>query len=153
MKKDIPCTLFPIPEYAIVPSYNQGERRYGRYHGSVFTKKIAPRGRWVAYIYIDVDWRRVLREEEIGEDEMVERCIDYLNKPPPRKKFQRKHNKPLYGNLSAPVEYKLTEYSDRPCIQVLLTTDVRRCPYFWGEGLSEELTGIPPTTRKRRKIA
>ena len=91
--------------------------------------------RWVVGSYIDVDYES-LTEQGLTIEEVIAGCLIYLNEPPPRKKYQRRLKKPLYGNLDPmPLRWWLREIDGKKYIGVLLVTDKRKCKYFWSEGM------------------
>jgi len=113
------------------------ETRKGRYHGSNFWDVTGVgKDRWVVAAYIDLDDKIIppwLEEKEVAGE-----CIAFLNKPPDRKKYEKKKTEPLYGNLSL---YQYTFKKDplgRPYIEVLLITDQKKNKYFWGKGKSDK---------------
>jgi len=114
------------------------EKRKGRYHGSMFwAVKGFGNKRWVVGAYLDVDYIPYL-EQGLGGDEIVQRCLNYLNRPPKRKKFQKKTEKPLYGSLES-YSHRLglnghALANGNRFIEVLLITDQRKNKNFWGEG-------------------
>jgi hypothetical protein len=70
------------------------------------------------------------REKGLSDKEIIDGCLLFLNKPPPRKR------KPLYGSLQ-PVQradgaYEVKE-KDGNYI-VCFSTDQRRNKNFWGDG-------------------
>jgi len=68
----------------------------------------------------------------------VEGCVEYLNQPPERKKYEKKNLVPPYGTLSL---YQYTFKKDhvgRDYIEVLLITDQKKNKNFWGKGTSDK---------------
>lgn len=130
----IDCELLPIKEFSWL-SNELDPTRLGRYHGSDFpdVEQFGTK-RWVVGAYIMVDYES-LREEGKTDDEIVQGCIKFLNQPPPRRKFQRKIRKPVYGNLNpTPVSYAFVERGGAEVIATLMVTDKRKNKKFWGEG-------------------
>lgn len=126
----IKCELIPIPS---LESPNM-KLRFGRYHGSCFwdVKNFGSK-KWVIAAYIKIEDTTIF-EDHTTED-IARGCIEYLNQPPPRKKYAKKIPKPKYGSL----EYysaKVVEKKEGKCISVLFTTDSRRNRLFWGKGRS-----------------
>lgn len=110
------------------------QTRKGRYHGSVFPRvKHFGSKQWVICGYLEVDYEEYARQG-MSEKDIVDGCVAYLNKPPERKKYQKRARKPLYGNLSL-YSYKLKK-DDSPYIEVILVTDERKNKNFWGCGIS-----------------
>jgi len=134
--KEFECHFQQVVEWFF--SYNGDdtvETRKGRYHGSMFWGVPGfGKTHWVVVGDIVVDWKK-LKEEGYSEEEIFKGCIKFLNKPPERKKFQRRINKSLYGNLSyTPVQTKFKEKHGELVLQALIVTDKRKCKHFWGEG-------------------
>ncbi len=130
--EQIKCELMDIPKWSFVGSSKKRRYKKGRYHGSMFWE-VPGFGvkRWVIATNIKVDHLMYL-EAGYTEKEIIDGCIDYLNKPPPRKKYQRKKtNKPKYGELELH-SYRVKE--DDTCIQALLVVSDRNNKHFWGNG-------------------
>ena len=117
------------------------EVRKGRYHGSNFWDLEGfAKDRWVvgAYIEFDCDDQLAQSPPWLSEEEVVQECVEYLNKPPERQKYEKKHTAPLYGNLAL---YQYTFRKNRigrTYIEVLLTTDQKKNKHFWGKGKSDK---------------
>jgi hypothetical protein len=129
----IKCTLRDIESAG-------SEARKGRYHGSNFWDlKGFARDTWVVGAYIDFDSDDQLAQSPpwMSEEEIVGECLEYLNQPPPRKKYEKKKTSPLYGNLSL-YQYTFRHDGTRTYIEVLLTTDQKKNKYFWGKGKSDK---------------
>ena len=139
----IECALRSQEEYHnVLPGYNT-TKKLGRYHGSNFNFKTFGTTQWVVGAYIKVDHSKYL-EEGLTEEGIIRGCIEYLNQPPPRKKYQKKKPQPLYGMLEEmPHYYRLKADSEGEYIEVLLITDQRKNEQFWGTG------GIGRVSRKR----
>ena len=85
----IECVLRPQEEYHnVLPGYSI-TKKLGRYHGSNFNFKTFGTTRWVVGVYINIDHSKHL-EEGLTEEDVMRGCIEYLNEPPPRKKYQKK---------------------------------------------------------------
>ncbi|MAF79839.1 hypothetical protein CL629_02040 [bacterium] len=118
------------------------ETRKGRYHGSNF-RDIEGFGkdRWVIAAYIDFDSDDQLGQSPpwMSEEEVVDDCIKFLNEVPRRKKYEKKELEPLYGNLSLyRYTFRRNESARRNYIEVLLITDQKKNPNFWGKGQSDK---------------
>lgn len=133
--EEIECKLLKLSEFSVLGS-EQDEKKDGRYHSSMFWS--VPRygkKRWVIGAYIDVEYNNYLFEGHT-EEQVVEACIRYLNKPPSREKFKRRIKTPLYGNLDPePAHFKFREKNGKPVIEVTLVTDKRKNKRLWGEGI------------------
>ena len=128
----IVCKLLPLPSIDIHTDESDDKKtKYGRYHGSCFwdVKDFGSK-KWVVAAYIKP-------EEGTNLDGCIEdvtkRCIDFLNQPPPRKKYAKRQPKPRYGKL----EYygsKLVTRRGEKCISALFIVDNRKSKLFWGKG-------------------
>jgi hypothetical protein len=128
----IPCKWREIPEFLY--SRKGQPNRKARYHGSVFSQvKDFGSKRWVVCGYLEIDYEPYLREG-VSKEEVARRCIEYLNRPPDRKKYQKKKVKPLYGSLTL-YDYKFKN-DGAPYIEVVVVTDERKNKNFWGQGIS-----------------
>jgi len=131
-----------------LPGWNK-KTRLGAYLGCNFNFKTFGTKHWVVGVYINIDHSRYT-EEGLSKEDIVKQCIEYLNQPPPRKKYQKKKPVPLYGNLEdLPLRYSLREDEEGAFIEALLITDQKKNRKFWGQG------GINRTPKKRgrpRKI-
>ena len=85
-----------------------------------------------------VEWARIEFKEEVpeqlSEKEIIDKCVEYLNTPPPRQKFQRRVVKPKYGLLE--LYYgKIITRGEKTYISALLVTEQRTSKHFWGRGI------------------
>ena len=127
----IPCNFREIPEWV---SMNLGDRKKsGRYSATNFHIPGFGKKKWVVLAYLDIPNIKILRAQGLTEDEILEGCVEYLNQPPPRKKYQRRNRKPLYGKLEL-LSYRFTEKKGEPLLCVSLITDQRKNKNFWGCG-------------------
>ena len=141
----IECSLRQMSEYGSLLPDRDKRKREGKYHGSDFYGTVPDYGikKWVVGVYIDVNYQSHL-DDHTSEEDVVRRCIEYLNQPPPRKKYQKKKPQPLYGNLdSEPLRYWVGEDSNGKYIGALLVTDQKKNKKFWGAG------GVGTVKRKR----
>jgi len=125
----VPCKWKPVEEYGFAA--RDEKKRDGRYHGSMFwdVKGFGSK-RWVVAGQLDLDAELKQRlDQGVPERQLVEACLQFLNQPPPREKFQRKTSRPLYGNL----EYYRHRLK-KDCIEVLVITDQKKNDRFWSEG-------------------
>lgn len=126
----IKCDLQKIKEYETLPQ--KKKRRFGRYHGSMFWSLPGfGKKKWV--IATRIEFKEEV-PEQLSEKEIIDKCVEYLNTPPPRKKFQRRVMKPKYGLLE--LYYgKIITRGDKTYISALLVTDQRTSKHFWGRGI------------------
>ena len=144
------CNFTEIRQYDCVsPTHleNGSDVRMARYHGSNFWNiKGFGVSRWVIGGYIAVDWHNLMEQGYTVED-IFKGCVKFLNKPPERRKFQKRISKPLFGILH-PEAVKLTarEKNGQKVLEVLAVTNKRKSKYVWGEGQTV------PTKVKRSKL-
>jgi len=111
--------------------------RYGRYHRSNFWDvKDFGKKKWVIAAYIDLKTGDL--PPWIGEEEIVEECVQYLNTPPERRKYEKKQTESLYGSLEV-YQYVFKENEEgRAYIEALLITNQKANKHFWGKGTSDK---------------
>jgi len=116
-----------------------------RFHGSNFWNvRGFGTNRWVLGGYIVVDWERLATEGYTNE-EIFKGCVKFLNKPPERKRFQKRIKRPLFGNLEpVPVKVNPRIKNGTKVLEVLIVTDKRKLKTAWGEGQA-----VPIKARKR----
>jgi len=127
----ISCDLVSIYEHQGIERFSKGKTKKGRYHGSMFWNipGFASK-RWVVAARIEV---HDMVPSTFSEEDLIDGCMEYLNTPPPRKKFQRRTRSPKYGKLdlhSAKVKRK----DNKVYISALLITEDRNSKHFWGRG-------------------
>ena len=127
----INCDLVPIYEHQSIKKFFNGKTKRGRYHGSMFwdIPEFASK-RWVVAARIKVEDSI---PNNIPDAEIIDGCMEFLNTPPPRKKFQRRIRKPKYGCLSIH-KGKVQRTEDGIYISALLITEERNSKHFWGKG-------------------
>jgi hypothetical protein len=143
---EIACHFKDIREWGeLYP--DETKTRKGRYHGSSFAVPGFGVTQWVVCGYLIVPEYEHYVTLGLSEQQVIEGCIEYLNKPPPRKKYQRRVRKPLYGDLKL-YQFKPKQQTENEQVfDVLLITDQRINKNFWGEGPRI----IAPRKRKKRK--
>ena len=148
---EIECQMLKLPEFSVLKN-SDSEFKDGRYMASCYWDvKGFGYKRWVIGGYIDVNHEAYI-EAGFCEEDIVAACIRYLNKPPIRKKYQRRLKNPLYGNLEEKThEFKLLEKDGKSVIEVELVTDKRKNSRLWGEGQRLSQTSIPKLGRPRKK--
>jgi hypothetical protein len=126
----IKCDLREIKEHELLSS--DDKRKLGRYHGSMFWDIPGfGKRKWVVATRIDLLENL---PDDTADSDIVERCVQFLNTPPPRKKFQRRKDKPKYGSLEL-YSGKIIRKDDDVYISALLVTDQRSNKHFWGRGI------------------
>ncbi len=127
----IECELQLQEEYICVDICDTNRKKYGRYHGSMFWD-IPGFGtsKWVVATKI-----KVLADTAPNwtDDEIIRGCVEYINTPPPRKKFQRRVRKTKYGQLEL-YKASLVRSNEGMHISALLITEKRKSKHFWGKG-------------------
>ena len=132
----IECSLRDQREYgSLLPDWSEGKTKKGRYHGSSFAVEGFGFSCWAIGVYIDVEHSRHI-EEGLTDEEILKGCVEYLNKPPPRKKYQKRKSVPLYGKLT-PGQFRLKQDESGEYIEAILFTDQRKNRLMWGSGPTE----------------
>lgn len=126
----ISCDLISISEHESL-KLPSDKKKKGRYHGSMFwnlpgfgSKK------WVVAARIKVEDAVPL---SIPDEDIINGCMEFLNTPPPRKKFQRRIRSPKYGKLDL-YNGKVVRKDGKLIINALLITEERNSKHFWGKG-------------------
>lgn len=120
----IECELRPHEKFESIFGATGEKVKLGSYHGTYFWGEPGfGVEKWAVIATIDpVDTKRI---KELTEQEIVEGCISFLNKPVGKRK-----KKQLYGNLKL---HRFTLNEDGS-IQTVLFTDQRNNKNFWGKG-------------------
>lgn len=127
----ISCDLMSIYEHEGISKFSKGKTKKGRYHGSMFWNLPGfASKKWVVAARIQISDHV---PASIDDQDLIEGCMEYLNTPPPRKKFQRRTKKPKYGNLELH-RGKVVRNKRGLYISVLLITEERNSKHFWGKG-------------------
>ena len=126
------CTLRKMAEFgAVLPNWNPNKTKSGRYAcsrwGNMKSKQYPVLGR------IDGQFEDLLASG-VDPEEIVQKCLEFLNTPPPRKKFAKRSPKPLYGKQSVYRSQLKRKENGIAYFDVILTTNQRKNPNFWGEG-------------------
>ena len=128
----IECELQLQKEYGTVVNVpGESRERSGRYHGSMFWDIPGfGKKKWVVATRI-----KVIADTAASwtDKEIIEGCIEYINTPPPRRKFQRRIRNTKYGQLDL-YKARLVRSHDGMHIAALLITDKRKSKHFWGKG-------------------
>jgi len=143
----IECQFREFPEYGSVIKSSSHKRRKGFYSYSVLPIKGLGRDKWPVISHIDLEYEKFL-DKGLSAEDIVQQCIDYLNQPPPRKKYAKKKPKPLYGNLTLH-KANFKEDENGKYIEVEFTTDQRKNKNFWREGVKYGRVKIPSKLRAR----
>mgnify|MGYP003122089735 FL=1 len=144
---EIVCHFKDIREWGdLYP--DETKTKKGRYHGSSFPIPGFGINQWVVCGYLVVPEYDHYASLGLTDEQVLEGCLAYLNKPPPRKKYQRRVRKPLYGDLK-PYHFKdqSTDSEEQKVFSIIFITDQRKNRNFWGEGPRI----IAPRKRRKKK--
>lgn len=129
----IPCTL-----RRCLRKYHTNDvqmaARYGTYMQSLFhSVKGYGKDCWAVGVKIDLDYTTASTTH--SDEEIVKKCIEYLNTPPKSKYGKRRRRKPAYGTFRpTPYRFWVKEKDGEAHIQALLLVPKKRNNKFWGEG-------------------
>ena len=127
----IRCDLEDMSKYGSLFTGPTETTKKGRYHGSMF---------WDVPGYGKKQWvvaTKIVTDEDVSglsEEQIISRCIEYLNTPPPRRKYQKKKSKPKYGDLKL-YSAKVQRGENQVSISALLIVSDRKNKNFWGTGI------------------
>jgi hypothetical protein len=141
---EIECYFKPIGEYGdVLPAGPDDKKKLGIYEGCYLPIENFGFKKWsvVAYL-IPTKGIEYYLNEGLEEQEIVERCLTFLNKPP-----TKRHRKSLYGTLEI---YKFYFQKDKNRISISLLTDQKKNKHFWGKGVSGNMQGYSPKGRRKR---
>jgi len=139
---EIECYFEPLGEYGgVLP---MGDKtKLGIYGGCSLPIKNFGFKKWEVLAYlIPAKGIEHYFNEGLEEQEIVERCLLFLNKPP-----TKRHRKRLYGMLEI---YKFYFQLDKNRISISLLTDQKKNKYFWGKGVSGNMRGYSASGRRKR---
>ena len=140
----IRCKLEQVREYTVIPEKPKEKLRFGRYLNCIYSLPDYGRKKWLIGANLVLEENLPLTEDNASE--IAEKCIAFLNTPPPSKhKRGRKPSKLVYGKFDEkPFRVTLRKTDDgKEYLQVLLVTNQRKNRSFWGEG--------PKVEYKKRK--
>jgi len=143
----IECRFREFSEYGSVIAPKNKKKKKGFYSYSIVPIKGLGQNKWLIITHIDVDYERYL-DEGLSKDIILQRCVDFLNQPPPRKKYAKKKPKPLYGHLTL-YKAKFKEDENGKYIEVELCTDQRKNKNFWREGVKYRKIRLPLKLRAK----
>ena len=90
---------------------------------------------WVVAVKINLDYEKA-KEEYETDDEIVQKCIEFLNVPPKSKYGKRRQRKPLYVFEPEPYQYEIIEKEDKKMISARLKIKEQKNKHFWKTGPS-----------------
>jgi hypothetical protein len=131
----IDCNFVTIKQFGNMASDGTDEERSGRYTGSMYSLRDYGSKRWVVLAYLQADFKKY-REEGLKDPEIIKKCLNFLNEPEARKKYQKKESVPKYGRLELVHEnIKFTNKFGSETAILELIIDQRKNENFWGEGV------------------
>tara|TARA_R110000824_G_scaffold8737_1_gene39515 strand:- start:2319 stop:2648 length:330 start_codon:yes stop_codon:yes gene_type:complete len=93
------------------------------------------KNRWVVHANIDFDYESV-KELQLSEQEIVQRCIEYLNTPLKSKYGKKRKRKLPYGKFEpVPYRFKLKEKNNKVYIEAQLIVLSHENKKFWHSGV------------------
>ena len=110
--------------------------KYGVYLQSMYwdikgyAKKV-----WVVAVKINLDYEKAKEEYETDE-QIVQKCIEFLNIPPKSKYGKRRQRKPLYTFEPVPHHYEIVAKEDKTIISARLKIKEQKNKHFWKTGPS-----------------
>ena len=127
------CELMPMNEYSSIPSE---KKRFGRYHATNFWDiKGYGKKKWVVSVWIKI--QNPSEVNGLSDNEVLEGCLNFLNTPPPRKKYARKDPEPKYGSLSL-YRGKSIDHEDAErgsmIYSALVLVEKQKSKHFWSKG-------------------
>jgi len=126
MKEELqfPCNFVEVLEWGdLLSEEAEPKTKSGRYTSTVLPVKGYGTNVWSVVAYISVD--RDALHGDYTDEQIVEGCINFLNKKPPRKR------KAPYGVLKLD---NFTFVENKKLFSVRLLIDSRNHKSFWGKG-------------------
>jgi len=108
--------------------------KYGQYSHSIF-HNIAGFGikRWVVIVNIELDYE--LHSKQHTDEEIVGKCVNYLNTPKPSKYGKKRKRRLPYGSFEQIYKYSIKQDDcGTKYIQACLVVQKRKNKHFRGEG-------------------
>lgn len=130
----IECTLQPIVSRYLDTDSNKP--RYGVYLQSMYWG-IKGYGKtvWVVGVKINLPDYDALKETYESDDDIVQKCVEFLNLPPKSKYGKKRKRKPLYSFDSTPYAYEIIDdKKGGKVISARLKTSERKNVLFWKSG-------------------
>ena len=94
----IKCRLRPLTEFSTaLTAWNPNKKKMGRYSCSRWSN--TPKKQYVVLARLDADDFEHRLGQGLEQKELLKRCLNFLNTPPPRKKFGKSAPKSVYGKL------------------------------------------------------
>ena len=122
---ELECSFREVEEWFHLERQENSKKKCGYYSQACLPVKGYGTDVWSIVAYIQVDFEQC-RAEGLTDDQILQGCLNYLNKPP-----TRRHRKSRYGRL-LPNAHKILE--EEGLISVCLLIDQRNNKNFWGKG-------------------
>tara|TARA_R100000808_G_C2155279_1_gene167338 strand:+ start:16711 stop:17139 length:429 start_codon:yes stop_codon:yes gene_type:complete len=139
----IECNFRSIPKTSFGKS--GAPLKQGRYLSSVFKVSGYGESKWIVGCYLDIDYEPYLRK--MSEQEFMQGCVEFLNQPPKRKRYEKRRKTPLYGTLEL-YDYTFRTSGEDRFVEIMLITDDPNNENFWGKGISY---GVQKRSRRKRR--
>ena len=129
----IECALQPIA-LKYLPDVVK-KQKYGMYLQAMYWDiKGYGKKKWLVAVKIGLDYSKA-KEIYENDDDIVEKCIEYLNTPPKSKYGRRRKRKPLYVFAKTPYKYNIEEDDEgKKTISAKLITEEQKNKHFWKNG-------------------
>ena len=130
----IECTLKPLKTSLYFSDLEEKKTpKYGQYSHSVF-HDVSGFGtkRWVVIVNIELDYE--LYSKQFTDEEIVNKCINYLNTPKPSKYGKKRKRKLPFGLFEQVYRFSIKEDLGKKYIQARLIVQQRKNKQFRGEG-------------------
>jgi len=135
---NIPCFLRPMLEFKSGSSH---EVRLGRYSNSIYRVEGYGKTKWAFSCYIVLEEGKI--SDYLGKGTTLKEigiaCMNYLNKPPERKKFEKTERESMFGKLSEVVV--CSPMPDDMILAAVLVTDQQKNKFIWGKGIKRGKVG------------
>tara|TARA_R100000152_G_C6728541_1_gene153529 strand:- start:176 stop:607 length:432 start_codon:yes stop_codon:yes gene_type:complete len=129
----IECKLLPVVKNRYFKT-NPPYKKYGHYARPYYSIKGLHQTCWIIITHILVDYEHYV-EQGMTLEEIVTECIKFLNHRPKSRYGKKRKRKSLYGTFRPkPHLVKMLDKEGKKCLQVLLITEDKKNPNFWGEG-------------------
>jgi len=130
--QEIECKFREMTEFgSVLPEWNPDNIKLGRYSGCRWSK--IPKNKYPVLARVDGDFEALV-DQGMSNEDIAWGCINFLNVPPPRKKYAKRTPKPLYGTLSLIRFFCRRNEYNKVYFEMVLSTDHKKSRYFWGSG-------------------
>ena len=119
------CSFEVVGEHTGLDFAEGDKTKCGHYTSCALPVKGFGREKWAIVAYLKVDYEKY-QEEGYNYEQIIEGCINFLNKP-----LTRRHRKAPYGALALNYSSVL---EDKRLISVCFLIDQRKNKNFWGKG-------------------